>query len=273
MSEQIFLVNPRHAKRRRKGRMPPALARYWATHRRKLKNPSRRKARRHAGRRRAAAGYVVGNRKIRRRKLNPRHRARRYAHHARRRHRRSNPRFFGMGHIVRGTLMPAAIGAGGAIALDVAMGYAQPYLPAQLQSGYLPILVKLAGALGIGYVAGKVLGRERGRVATLGAVTVVAYGALKSQLAQMLPSVKGLSGYADFVDYSTGARPAGVGAYLPQAGMHGLGFTSPAAVMQQPGLYAGDTGMGAYQPRSLAPAGGMAGFADPTGYDWRSDGM
>lgn len=172
----------------------------------------------------------------------------------RRRHR--NPRFGmpNMRGIVKGTLMPAAIGASGALALDVAMGYAQPYLPAVLQSKWAMLAVKVAGAIGIGMVAGKVLGRERGRVATLGAATVVVYGAAKSALAQALPTVKGLSGYSDYIDYSMQSRAPG------------MGFYSPAPTLQPTmGAYLPQAGMGAY----MKP--GLSGV--DTNYDWQNDGM
>ena len=264
MSE-LVLINPRRRRRRRKnprrGRMPPGLARYWAGKRRKLRAPRRHRARRRRRavainprrhRRRAARGYVVGSRKIRRRKLNPRHRR----HHARRRHR--NPRFGlpSVRGVVRGTIMPAAIGATGAIALDVAMGYASPYLPAALQGKWAMLGVKLVGAIGLGMVAGKFLGRERGRIVTLGAATVVGYGALKSAVASALPTVPGLSGYADYVDYSMQSR--GTGAYLPPAAPR-MGFYSPAATIQNTGAY-------------LRPPG-MSGMDGMDGYNWQSDGM
>lgn len=271
MSE-LVLINPRRKRRRksarrRKGRMPPALAAYWAgkrsggkrRRRRKLRAPRRARARR-----RRAVGYTVGTRKIRRRKLNPRrHVSRRRRHRSfggfRMRRRKRNPRFGlpSVNGIVKGTIMPAAIGATGAIALDVAYGYASPYLPAFLQSKWASLAVKLAGAIGIGMVAGKVLGRERGRVATLGAATVVAYGALKSSLATALPTVPGLSGYADFVDYSSYSRAPGMGFYSPAATI------APSGV----GAYLPRSGVGAYMAQNLSGAEGMGG------YDWSNDGM
>ncbi|MGH7745384.1 MAG: hypothetical protein ACREQ5_11420 [Candidatus Dormibacteria bacterium] len=170
------------------------------------------------------------------------------------------------------TVIPAGIGAVGAIGLDVVYAYATPYLPNALTTGMIPYLVKLAGALGLGMVAGKIMGRSRGHMVALGATTVVAYGAIKGALSTALPTVKGLSGYADFVDYSVAPRPPGVGAYLttggPVAAPAGrLGFYSPASVVGGGSASLG-RGVGAY----LSP-GGIGGFADPSGYDWRNDGM
>lgn len=194
--------------------------------------------------------------------MNPRRRsrARRRVSGSRIRRRRihRNPRFglpaLNLRGILKGTIMPASIGAGGALALDVAYGYASPYLPAFFQNKWATLAVKIVGAIGIGVVATKFLGRERGRVATLGAATVVVYGVAKSALASALPTVKGLSGYSDYVDYSMQSRSPGVG------------FYSPAAVLPGPGVgaYMPNTGMGAY----MTP-----GLSGVDGYNWQSDGM
>ncbi len=131
MSEALFLVNPKRKRRKknpRKGRMPAGLRRYWATHRRK-KNPGRK-------RRSRRKSMTISMNPKRRRRSNPaksyrRHHRRRNPMRAHRRHhRRSNP--FSMRGISH-TIMPAAVGATGAIALDVAYAYAGRFLPAQLQ--------------------------------------------------------------------------------------------------------------------------------------------
>lgn len=188
----------------------------------------------------------------------------------RRRHLFGNPRMSLRG-IVRETLIPAGIGAGGAVLTDVAYAYATPYLPAALTSGMLPVLVKLGVALGVGLAAGKIAGRKVGASVTLGGVTVVAYGALKGTLATALPTVPGLSGFQDFVDYSvegTGAR-GGMGAYM---GPPRLGFYSPAPVIAPGGR------MGAYMaPQAAAAPPALHGLNDANtggaGWDWRNDGM
>jgi len=169
--------------------------------------------------------------------------------------------------IVRETLIPAGIGAGGAVLTDVAYAYASPYLPAALQSGMLPVVVKLGVALGLGFAASKVAGRKVGEAVTLGGVTVVAYGAIKGALSTALPTVKGLSGFQDFVDYSvqgTGARG-------------GMGFYSPAPLVAGSGgpmgAYMGPPRLGAYMgPPQAAALRGFEGL-NASGYDWQSDGM
>lgn len=220
MSE-LLLINPRRIKRRksRKGRMPAGLRRYWAAKRRGSAAPKRRR-RRHVAR----AGAVVRRRRrravmgpIRRRRANPRRRAaRRYV--ARRHHvarRRRNPRMLGglsVRGILHGTIVPAATGAVGGLVLDIAYAKISSMLPAALQTGLPAFAAKAGAAVGLGMLAGKFVGRERAKVATIGAVTVLFYGMLKTRLMAAMPSL-GLSGFADFVTY---AGQPGVGAYMPQ---------------------------------------------------------
>lgn len=136
----------------------------------------------------------------------------------------------------------ALIGAGGAIGTDIAMAYAAPYLPAFLQTGWGNIAARALAAVGVGMIAGKVAGRETGKGVTAGGLIVVAYSGLKQVLAPTLgANIKGLSGLADFGDYSQ----------VPYS--------------QQPGAMLG-TGMGAYmQPRMgayMAP-GRLGAYMSP----------
>lgn len=189
------------------------------------------------------------------RRSNPRRR--RYTHHRRRLH---NPRRRGGGFSLRGGLlrnavMPAAMGAGGALALDVVYGYLNPYLPVTLQAGWMQLLVKGAAAVALGTVAMKFLGRERGKVVMMGALTVTAYSALRSAVAGAgIPGLSGL-GYGDYTPFPM----HGLGAYMRgptgTPGIQGLGYVSPAAVI-------GPTmspRMGAYMPMNVVPAMGDYG--------------
>jgi hypothetical protein len=99
---------------------------------------------------------------------------------------------FNIGNFLRNDLMPAGVGAIGAIGLDVALSYATPMLPASLQSGIGRTAVRVAGAVGVGYIAGMVMGRRFGEQVTAGALTVTLYDLLKGYAAQVLP---GLSEY------------------------------------------------------------------------------
>jgi len=258
MSEALFLINPKRRKKSRKGKMPAGLRRYWAAKRGRATNPKRRK-KRHARRARAAA--PVRRRKYRRsRALAPIRRKRRrnpIGRIRRRHHRRSNPfSIKGLTH----TFMPAAIGATGAIALDVAYAYAMPYLPATLQTGYFATAVKLAGAIGLGFGARKLLGREKGNAVTLGALTVVGYGAIKPLIAQFAPSIKmaGLGGEENPFGYSPD---------------QGIGFYSPASVIPGQGMgayLAPQRGMGAYLAPGMSGLGGDYSAYQP---DWSNDKM
>lgn len=240
--ESIFLVNPK--RKRRKNPMPAGLRRYWANKRKIKRNPKRRRARNpRRARRRNPLVHAYHRRKRRRnpvvRHRHKRHRARNpiFRH---RRKRRTNP-FSVRG--LKGVLMPAAYGAGGAIATAIAYGYLSPKLPAALTTGYAPILVKAAAAIGLGMLIGKFMSRQDGQYATIGGLTVVLVGAvtpLITQAAPTLPGLSGLSGYGDYIPY----RP--MGAYAPSLANRNrlgrLGFVSPAPRV----------GMGAYMGRGSA---------------------
>lgn len=171
--------------------------------------------------------------------------------HRRRRHRSINPfklpSMGGLGRDITGAL----VGAAGAIGTDVAMAYAAPYLPAQLQSGWLNLITRAAAALGVGYIAGKVAGAATGKAVAAGGLIVVAYSGLKQALAPTLgQSIKGLSGLADFGDYRAAVPYAAesplmagggmgaymqprLGAYMPQANIGGRfgAYMSPGSIV------------------------------------------
>lgn len=217
-AEQILLVNPRRRRRRKssaKRRVSRRRARVTRVRRRRLRNP--------------IGAYMAAN---------PRRRRRRSRMGGIRRRRVRNPRFGGGGlsvnRIVR-QLIPASIGAAGAVGLDVALAYIP--IPEQYKTGWLGTGVKVAGAVALGMLAGKVVGKEKGQLFTAGALTVLAYQVLRNLASTTLgSSVKGLSGVADFEDLNLGAymRPAlpspaarGVGAYMnPAAVLNGLGDSS-----------------------------------------------
>lgn len=215
--------------------------------------------------------------------VNPMKRRRKYrsknrhrAHRAHSRHRVTNrhrkhgrrrvrnplglPAMGGLGHQV----VPALIGGAGAIGVDVGLAYLSPYLPAMLQSGWGRIGAQVAGALALGFGAGKFIDRETGKAVLAGALTITAYSALRQVLAPTLgSSVKGLSGLADFSDYSpasnwsggyavgaglSGGRGVGAymrqGAYMPQGAymqQGRLGYMNPGSFLQKQ--------MGAYMPQ------------------------
>lgn len=231
MSE-LLLINPSRRKKRRK--MSALQRKYFGKRRSKRKVTARRRRnpvasapRRH---KRRAVGYTVGRAPIRRRKMNPRRHTRAHSHRRYRRHAR-NPRFVPSLGGLKKALLPAAIGAGGAIALDIGLSYVP--LPAFLQSQWAKVGVQIAGSIALGMIAGKLLGAEKGKIAAGGALTVVAYNVIRGLVKQFAPSLPGLSG--DYADMSVGAYMPGLsGGISPAPMLQGMGaYMDPLASLQQ----------------------------------------
>lgn len=254
MSEELLLINPRR-RRNARGQFTKGVARRRrrrntiSVNRRRRRrnpiaavaaNPRRRRYRRRnpvalanpRRRRRRATGYVVGSRRIRRRKLNPRV---------------LSPRG------ILNALIPAGMGAAGAVALDLAMNYVP--LPAQFQTPLWKNVARIVGAFGLGYVATFALGREKARQVTLGALTVASYTVIRDLVSQNFPQL-GLSG-AESYDMSdlrmgylspapmlTSARQNGMGAYMSSS------MSTPAPAF------------GAYMRDSLDTVNSMAGVVN-----------
>lgn len=239
MSEELLLINPRR-RRNARGQFTKRTARRRrrrntiSVNRRRRRrnpiaavaaNPRRRRYRRRnpvalanpRRRRRRATGYVVGSRRIRRRKLNPR---------------MLSPRG------ILNALIPAGMGAAGAVALDLAMNYVP--LPAQFQTPLWKNVARIVGAFGLGYVAAFALGREKARQVTLGALTVASYTVIRDLVSQNFPQL-GLSG-AESYDMSD-LR---------------MGYLSPAPMLTSA---AQQSGMGAYMRGSMpTPAPGVGAY-------------
>ena len=123
------------------------------------------------------------------------------------RHRRPNP-INGLGAFVKNTLMPSVVGGAGALALDVAVGVLP--LPAAMKTGPMAPLVKAAGAVGLGMLAGQVMGRRVGEQVAAGGLTVMAYNLSRQLLVKATGGkIPGLSEYVsaypemgEYVDYT-----------------------------------------------------------------------
>ncbi len=155
---------------------------------------------------------------------NPRHRRR---HHARRMHRNPRRRHSSGGRGIKGfvnhTVLPAFVGAGGALLLDVTLGLIP--MPAALQGKWIKPIVGIAGAGALGLAAAKVAGKHNGQLVALGGVLVVAYNLLKSTLQTAAPSVP-VSGLGmEQVGWVNPAMPAGT------MGMY-VGNSQPTQVVQ-----------------------------------------
>lgn len=175
MSVLAVVSNPR--RRRRKSRK----ARTGRRHRRAAR--IHRRKRRHA--------FAVNPRKRRRSRRGARRSRKGFA-------RRVRGHFGGGGSGIMGmakhTLKIGAYAAVGALALDAVWSYLP--LPAAVRGGYARHFAKAAGAVGLGVLAEKVLGRETGKLFALGAMTVVIHSALREVVAQFAPNVQ-LSSYED----------------------------------------------------------------------------
>lgn len=184
---------------------------------------------------------------------------------------------------MRSIVIPGAIGAVGAVTLDVVWGYISPTIATNFPSistGWLGLAVKLGLIAGVAYGVRRFKpswGRQV-NTAALGAAVLTLYTGVKGALQSVLPSsVPGLSGYMDFQSY---ALPGGrMGAYMPRGGLGDLSdFYSPAAVIQPAGTPV-PRQFGEY----MIPQRGMSGYiaAQPhvsgggglMGYDWQNDGM
>lgn len=159
---EMLLVNPRHRRRRRAHKrvrvtrvrrnprrgaarvMTPAQSRFFA--------PRPRSRRRSARRRASTVGRSL----------------------------RSYTRGLNMGSFLSNNVIPAGVGAAGALGLDLALGYFSHLLPPSLQQGPLQIGVKIAGAVAIGMIAGSLAGKKFGEEAMSGAITVTVYDIIKT---------------------------------------------------------------------------------------------
>lgn len=176
MAGQLMLLNPRKRRKSRKRRSPAQLA---AT--RKLVALNRRRGgskRRRPARRRASP--------VRRR--NP---ARSYAAPRRRRRARGLAGLTGL----TAAFVPAAVGAGGALALDIAWGMLP--IPPMLKTG--PIIApaaKLGGAVLIGWGAGQMVNKTFGKQVLVGAVTITVFNIIRTFIANQFPAIT-LGGWND----------------------------------------------------------------------------
>ena len=213
----LMLVNPAKRKRRRK-----------SSHRRRRRsvvavNPS---PRRRSGRRRKMSAkqmlYFGGGRK--RRKHHRRRSAVVATHRRRGRGRKRSGGFMRRfarstsGRVslqpmtlLKDTLMPAAIGGASALLVDIAWGFIP--LPANIKTGAFAPVVKIAAAVGIGWLAQK-FAPKLGKGIVTGYVTVLAYNFAKAQLQKMVPSLP-LSEYGAYVN---GLGYVQAGPFVPDNG-------------------------------------------------------
>jgi len=205
---QIALVNPRHRTRRRRRRMTAKQRMYFGKRRRRS-HARRSSSHRRRSRRTVAVAAAPRRRRSRRRSI-----VRRARRHLRRfaRHQGGaiSLRGFNFNSFLRGTLVPSAVGAAGALGVDLVMGYASPYLPTVLTTGMAAPLTRIAGAVALGMVAANVMKDRRvGEQVMAGAVTVLAYSWVKDLVKAQFPSL--LLSEFDGQGYNMGAYVSGMG--------------------------------------------------------------
>lgn len=211
MSE-LMIINPikGRSRRRKAGKRSVAhLKKYWFKKGRKSRKLESKGIPVMAKRRR--------KRRVFRARKNPIVRHRR--HHVARVHRRkrrylSNPIKSPLS-FAKAQLMPSAIGAVGALGLDIVLGMIP--LPDSLKTPTVRPFIRLAGAVGLGMLASSFLDKSKGEAIAAGAITVTLYDVLKGFVATQMPTLN-LSGYSESPMYLPIDNADGMGVY-PSDGM------------------------------------------------------
>lgn len=183
MASLMILPNPKPRRRRRgaKRKMTPLQLKYFG----------KRKKKKSAA---APATVVVATSNPKKgSKMAKKRRVRRHRRHYNknprpmRRYRR-NPIGGGVSGFLTGTLIPASVGAAGALATDLLIGNLP--IPAQYRQGAMLSLIRIGAALGVGAIVGAVAGEDAGTEAAAGAVVVTLYGMTRNYLANNMPQLR-----------------------------------------------------------------------------------
>lgn len=162
-----------------------------------VSNPSRRRRKRKGRKARRRMRRNPAAARVTRRKRR-RSRARAAPRTSRRRRSRRGFLRIGAGRGLLGniqaTLKPAGIAGAGAVLLDIVWAYLP--LPDTLRVGPVRHVAKFAGAIALGMVAERVLGKEIGKMVTLGGATVVIANVVKDAVGTFAPQLR-LAGLAD----------------------------------------------------------------------------
>lgn len=201
-------ANPRK-RARRKGRSAAqraATARMLAANRARRGGSTRKRSRRRST---AATAVTV----VRRARRTSRRIARRVSR---------SPSLRGIGGGAMGLVKAGAIGAGGALVVDVAQGFVNGFLPASLatklnpdgSTNYMNYAVKGALAVALAHFGGKLVSRETAHRMAAGSMVVMAYELLRPLAASMLPASMPLGWYSPGMTFKAGSTPGvGVGKY------------------------------------------------------------
>jgi hypothetical protein len=198
MSGLILLPNP--SKRRRKSggskrrrKMTAKQLKYFGPRRRKKAGrPSARKARRRAKRTRKKEVLIVATNPTRSRSMSKRKRRSRRRHRRtfarnpiRRRRFRRNPIEGTASSFINRSLIPAAIGAAGAVGTDVVLGYFP--MPPQMRNGTSLIILRILASLGVGWAVGALSNDRAGAEAAAGGIIVTLYQIMRPWSQRNLP--------------------------------------------------------------------------------------
>lgn len=227
---QLMLVNPAHRKRYRR---KATTARRRAPRRRALSaNPTRRRRKR----RMSAAQRMFFGKRRRAAKSNPHRRRRRRAlsvvarsNPVRRRRRRSmkanphrrrmrrNPIGFNIKSFLKGTVVPSAIGAIGAIGIDALWGMAP--IPVNIKASPYAPAFKILGIGLLNAFGGKFVGRANADVIAGTAIAIQIYNLAKPKIAAYFPSITlGDVGWTQAGQFLPNNDMNGMGAYISGMG-------------------------------------------------------
>lgn len=117
---------------------------------------------------------------------------------------------------ITSALMPAAIGAGGALALNLGWQKFAASLPASIQTGIGATAAQIALSMLLGVGAGMAFGKNVGNQVAAGAITVTIFGLAQSYM-------NGTAGTGTGIGASN-ASYNGAGAYYGASGVAGLGL-------------------------------------------------
>lgn len=200
--EQLMLINP--SARPSKRKKPRSAAQKAATRRMVAARRSASKAPATRSKRRAPSRVMQGIKK-------------------RMKSRRKNP----IGGGIASMFMPAAKGAIGAVAINtLETQVLSRFLPGMMQGDIGKYGTRIALAIALGTMGGRIIGNANARQAAEGALVVALHDVIVTTVNKVLPAGVGLAAYAPNFDTPAPARGNRLGAYSPLAGM-GKGATSP----------------------------------------------
>lgn len=125
-------------------------------------------------------------------------------------------------------LVPAAVGAVGAVVIDVVAGYLP--LPASMKTGNMKYVSKAGVIILLGMLASKVVGKKQADAAVVGGLTVMFHGIVKDFATKTFPGVMPMAGLGEGDDvlglYSPGMLSGDdeemLNQYMPARGMAGM---------------------------------------------------